>query len=138
MKRQIYIAGSSRELDRVQQAMAAAVALGFTNAYDWTRAVAASPIHDRDMPRAARLHHAHTEVAAVVDSPFFWLLVPNEGGRGAWVEYGMAVNGGELDQVVVASGPLHRESIFCSLADYECVSDEEALAWLDKKARGLL
>lgn len=138
VNRSLYIAGSSREVERVQAAMAAARALGFVLTHDWTVPVLASPAHDRYLPREERLKYAHAAVAGVVDAACFWLLVPNDGGRGAWVEYGMGVNGGELDQVIVASGPLHRESIFCALADFECESDVDALAWLHRKVSGLL
>jgi hypothetical protein len=123
----IYIAGSSHELDLVSRYMRAVERQGHELTYDWVSAVkqegAANAI---TLEKACT--YAQLDLDAVAQAHVLWLLVPDIGGRGCWVEYGFALASDDI--VTVVSG-VHAVSIFSSLADHRFGAHDDALSWLN-------
>ena len=97
----------------------------------WWDHVLAAKTHDRDLPEEDRLKHADADSNAALDANYFWLVVPEERGVGAWIEFGLALaqalrHGANY---IIVSGDW-KKSIFTSLADHRFDSHEEALAFL--------
>jgi len=121
----VYVAASSRELERAEGAIQALKDLGHTVVHDWpalVRAVgSANPRHASD---DKRMMWASEDLNGVSDADVFWLLMPNvEGGFGAGVELGYAIAG---QGAIVCSGPVKR-SIFTVYADRVYDTDLDAL-----------
>ncbi len=124
--RQIYVAGSSDELERVERCMAAARAAGLLVTFDWALKIrevgAANP---RDVSVEQRREWALADLEGVEAADVVWFLAPEHGpARGAFYEIAHA---NAIGLQVVVSGKNHACSIFTALCAAECETDEEGL-----------
>lgn len=124
----IYVAGASKEIDRIEGFMARLRAAGHVITLDWTVEVrsAGSGSPDDDELRKAC---ARADLLGVEACDVFWIVKPDEGSTstGAWVELGHALAFG--GKTTVASGT-SRKCIFADLVDHDFDDHEEALAFL--------
>lgn len=123
----IYIAGASKEPERVRAAMAAARFGGFDITLDWLAAIQNAGAANEGLDDAERRRYAFEDCAAVRAADVVWLLAPENASTGAWVELGFAI---ALGKRIVVSGPARTRCIFAALADHETDLDERALAWI--------
>lgn len=156
----IYIAGSSNELDRAELWIARAKTAGWTVTLDWT-----IPIREKgsgnDLPFVEKRMYARADREAIFNADAFWFLVPRETmSFGAAWEFGLAhslrwyggrytppsrkVLGPEGEILgysdfgtaaarlnhVVLSGPKSGDHIFTTLADMAFPRDEDAFEYL--------
>ena len=144
----IYIAGSSNELDRAELWIARAKAAGWAPTLDWT-----IPIREKgsgnDLPFVEKRKYAKADRDAIFAADAFWFLVPREiMSFGAAWEFGLAHSlrrfGGSLNEPsdvymegvhahlnhVVLSGPKSGDHIFTTLADMAFPRDEDAFEYL--------
>ncbi len=119
----IYVAGSSRESDRVSgvfEMVRAAPQLRL--AHDWLQIQAGESTPDDQLTREKAAVYADGDLSHVGIADVFWLLAPKEATRGAWIEFGYALAlAAETTRpvLIVASGRCE-QSIFCALAaEYE-------------------
>lgn len=123
----LYIAAASHpaERPRVDAAFAAAAATPGVNIVgDWRKGVDEHGGLPEDP--MLRLEAAVADLDAIeARADALWLLVPEHGGVGCWVEFGYAL--AQEDMLVVSSG--QRRSIFTSVAD-ELDTDDAALRTL--------
>lgn len=126
----IYLAASSRELERAKHWAERLEREGFELTAKWWEDVEAE-VDANPTDHDARIKYARKDVFAVARADFLWLLVPPHGvhSHGAFLEYGLAL-GGEARRV--ASGDTKR-SIFLALGE-EFETDEEAF-WFLMSAR---
>lgn len=130
----VYVAGSSKEIDRVQVAQQAVVDAGASISFDWTAVVVANMragITDEMLPPAIKRRHARADLGGIERADVFWLLLPETPSIGAWVELGSALAAakGHGRPVVVASGHGPRP-LFAELCDAILHSDEDAAVWI--------
>jgi hypothetical protein len=87
----IYVAGSSRELERAEAAIAACRALGHKITVDWPAAMRANPA-DHELSPADQEHYARLDIRGVLEADLVWLLIPDRANpsAGAWFEAGVA------------------------------------------------
>lgn len=94
MPLRVYVAASSREMERVDRALA--MLGGLTEVvvtYRWIddmRAEMAKGRSDKDLSRDEAMEAGHKCLLGVAQAEVVWLLYPNEPTRGAWVELGYA------------------------------------------------
>jgi hypothetical protein len=95
------------------------------------------PITDADVDDFTRTEHANLNLDGVLSANIVWQLAGN--GIGNWVELGAALTARRMREsgIIVVSGPIHRKTIFTSLADVCFATDEEAFAYVCAKARTL-
>lgn len=137
----LYIAGSSLELPRAEQAVGAARAHGLEVSFDWTpganmtRARWSSDEHAPQLVRFASAKNCHR---GVVMADVFWLLAPTMPTRGAWVELGMALERERLSLTTVVVSGSPTATCFLELVDRErCfANDWDALSWILRDGRG--
>ena len=132
MTLRVYVAGSSKERERVRAAMDAVRAMGAEVTYDWTQAIeetAARGLTDADLSDVEQLCHAHRDEDAIVRADYVWLLIPAEKSEGAHYELAWAI---AHRKRVVASGP--RRPLFTSRAFVRTDSDDHARAFLEGAA----
>jgi hypothetical protein len=127
----VYIAASSREVERVREAQRMLAEWGHDLTLDWLTpmlALIAEGIGDADLSREAQAEAASADLRAIDNADALWLLAPREATKGAWVELGYALR---ASVPVVVSGGC--PSIFCALADIvaEDVDARLALATYD-------
>ncbi len=121
----VYVAGASRELERVQRAFDLVEAATLLDlAHDWLKVQAAEPVADDQLERAKARNYAMGDLVQVDRADLVWLLAPNEPTKGAWIEFGYALARGEGKRVVVSGSC--EQSIFCALADEEHADDVRA------------
>lgn len=126
----IYLSGSSRELNDCKKYMSLLLAAGHVITHDWCAEVdkcIASGRTDADLSPTERRHHAVVGLAGVARCELFWLLAPYTTTRGAWVEMGSAL---ALNRMVYVSGPMSNASIFCDLAHRVFATHDDAIAWI--------
>jgi nucleoside 2-deoxyribosyltransferase len=127
----IYVAGSSDQLERVEDAMIALERKGHTICHDWVTPV--KQVGEANPPDAslyARLRWARDDLAGVDSAQVLWVLMPSKEGFGAGVELGYAIAKGIP---IVVSG-CHTRSIFTAFAT-ECFDrDDQALDQYFKEA----
>lgn len=131
----VYVAGSSRELDRARAAIAACRARGWHVTGDWPAEIArAGGRANRGLSPAERRGAAVSCLHGVRQADAFWLLVPGEDSpsAGCWVELGVALEAGP-GIAIVASGDTGR-SVFCA-GTVEVPDDQAALEALAHVAR---
>jgi len=124
----LYIAGSSKELERCEGAIRLMGKFGFVITCDWVAAVKAEGLANEGLDDEKRMHYAAADIHGVQDADLFWLMAPNT-STGAWTELGIAL-ARSLRPCIVVSGPARQKSIFASLADYETDSDLDALLYI--------
>jgi len=136
MRRRLYIAGAAVEWKRVRAMMRAAEALGYHLTLDWTLSIEEhekSGVTDRQLDAYAAKRYADEDVNAVQASDVVWLMIPpDDKGRGAWVELGLALASPRCQ--IIVSGDVNA-SIFLHLVDKRFETHEEALAWLEEVRR---
>lgn len=121
----VYVAGSSAQLDRVKSVMVQLRALGHKVTHDWPSLVeAVGTANPPDAELNQRRAWATEDLDGVYEADVLWLLMPaNEPSFGAGVEFGYALARG---LPIVVSG-CHSASIFTALA--VCYDrDDQALA----------
>ena len=123
----IYVAGSSRELDRAEKMIASAVARGHTITFDWTIDMRAGP-SDADLDAHEARRYANMDLDAIEIADGLIFLSPTTQTKGAWVELGYAYGRGKP---VVVSRPGPRVSIFEEIGIL--CTDETALITLEEK-----
>lgn len=117
----VYVAGSSKQLDRVRNAMEALRELGHTVAHDWVSIVeAVGSAHPDDDSGRARF--AKADLAAVAQADMLWLLYQDE-SVGAFWEAGYAQGRGIP---VVVSGACEG-NIFVANCDWNYDRDDQCL-----------
>lgn len=120
----LYIAASSHpgERARVDRAFDAALAIpGGEIVGDWRQSVDEHGANPGGI--VARL--ASLDCLRGIDNcDVVWFLIPLTESRGCWVEIGYAWGRGKR---IVASGHTPSQSVFTTLADYLCGSDEAAV-----------
>lgn len=85
----IYIAASSREVDRVRRAQELAVRWGWKLTLDWLTPMEANRargVSDTDLTASHQAIIALEDLAAIESSDLVWLLSPREPTIGAWWE----------------------------------------------------
>jgi hypothetical protein len=129
----IYVAGASREVEHVRSLMNL-IAPWFRITHDWTEQVMkarASGKSDTDFSVGERRAYARSDLDGVFEADFLWLIAPEVGTTGAWVELGAALAYGKT---IVVSGPQLSKTIFSELATFRCKTHEEAVELLKRAA----
>ena len=122
--RKVYVAASSRELERAEAAIQALKDLGHTVTHEWPPLVrAVGEANPQGATDDMRYHWAFEDLAGVAAADVFWLLMPYSEGFGAGVELGYAI---ASFTPVVVSGP-HKRSIFAACAETVYNTDLDAL-----------
>jgi len=120
----IYVAASSREVNRVRAAYAAVAASGWTLTHDWLTPLLANldrGVRDTDLSRDDMVRYACADLDAIARADVLWVLAPRELTKGAWFETGYAYG---IGVPIVVSGGC--PSLFLSLADHVLDDDEDA------------
>ena len=120
----IYVAGSSAELDRVASFIARLREAGHTITYDWPHAIFASGMKANDLPVEQAVHAAISCEEGVKRADLFVLLAPVTPTIGTWVEFGHA-RAYCVSCVIVGERPV---SIFC--AGWDCMTEGDLFAKL--------
>ncbi len=120
----IYIAGASKEPERVRRWMSAARTAGLVITLDWLAVIEAVGHANEGLSDEDRTKYAVDDWRAVREADLVWLLAPENPSTGAWVELGLAL-AGQIE--VIVSGPARHRSIFAALAT-EYDHDEDAFA----------
>lgn len=129
----IYVAGASKEIEKIEGFIERLRMAGHTITFDWTVAVRqvgdASP-DDGDIRKAS----ARADLDGVENCHIFWLVKPSveSTSTGAWVELGFALS--FPGKTTIASGD-NRKCIFADLVDREFDEHEEALRFLLEECR---
>lgn len=121
----IYVAGASKEPERVRAAMTAVQMHGHELTLDWLAEIETAGAANEGLCDADRIRYAEADLRAVADADVVWLLAPEAPSAGCWVELGAAVTRGSA--YIVVSGPARVRCIFAALADVEVDDDAEAL-----------
>jgi nucleoside 2-deoxyribosyltransferase len=129
MAPRVYVAGSSRELERAERVIAEAQRRGFIVTQDWPAAVRAAGASNEGLTHEQRTSAARECMRGVHTADAVVLLVPAAGVEtiGAWFELGYAVSRGLR---VFASTPAGREesTVFLALHAVSTLSsDQDAL-----------
>ncbi len=125
----IYVAGSSKELDRVEGVIARLRSAGHMITHDWTKAVRAAPDDHAITDEHAR-QCAEADVRGVYDADVVWLLIPEVKSEGAFFELGAAWGWRHPDirsprrRLVASGNPTGR--IFLWLPGIQRYPDDEA------------
>jgi nucleoside 2-deoxyribosyltransferase len=128
----IYVAGASKEPQRVRWAMDGVRDLGCELTLDWLAVIDAAGAANEGLNDAERRKYARADLAAVRCADLVWLLAPDNASTGAWVELGYAVACGVP---IVVSGRARTRCIFASLgAEFD--EDIDALAYVALRRAG--
>lgn len=129
----LYVAGSSTEMDRADGFMLLARAAGWKVTHDWVEVIRDSGHEPNPNPADMALHDARAfamdDLFGVREAATFVLLCPRDGSpaRGAYVEFGYAIALRKRCLVVLSP---NCNSIFHAMATHRVDSDEGAIAWL--------
>ena len=143
----IYIAGSSKERQRVRERMHWIHAQdNLVLTFDWERHIDAVqtvlPLEDKHLPEAVQRDSAEKDTSAVVHANILWLLIPRTESTGCHTELGIAIGYMQAMQRnaptvskrhIIASGT-GKFNIFYTMADHRFVDDADAQDWLSKLA----
>jgi hypothetical protein len=121
----IYVAGSSKEAVKIAGYMQRLRDMGWTVTHDWTVPVLEAKVADGDLSDHERIRLAVDDSWGVRTAGYFWLVIPETGSLGSWVELGIAIG---LRCTIIVSGDC-RKSIFLTLAGEEFREHEEALTF---------
>ena len=138
-RQRIYVAGSTKEIERVQRVRDAVLEAGHVITFDWTGEE--GEIRDGSGPNwtsAPDVAHglATREVEAVRSADHVILLVPNERrGLGCFVEFGVAVGHDIPVWVCFDGADGFRDSVFWHLTDVFTMRDDEALGIIKRHFR---
>ena len=106
MKR-VYLSGASAEIDLIESYRDRLHAEGFEVLDGWMLAIRkarAAGLADADLTRIECGRHAENDLYDVAKSDVYWLLVPDNQSKGAWVDLGFALGDAHHARSVVASG----------------------------------
>jgi hypothetical protein len=152
----IYVAASSKEMPRVDAALALIDAAGpkvVVCTFRWIdemRATMAAGIKESDLNRDEARAIGRKCLKGVWDADVVWLLYPTTPTRGAWGEIAASVTMRELSgwprQLSVVSyenpadfrDPGAGAQIFARMADAEIAGDENAFKWILENVLGLV
>ena len=127
----VYLAGASRELERVQKWAAALERCSYiTLAHRWFDTAHEWIGKDHTLSRKQQAHLAEDEQLAIRSARIFWLLWPETKSPGAFIELGYALSHRfhvARYYAVIVSGDNASHSIFTATSDYR--SDSDALAF---------
>jgi hypothetical protein len=144
----IYVAGASKEPERVRAVMNAVKALGLEITCDWLTAIEAEGAANEGLDDDKRRRYSLDDLDAVRRADWVWLLAPSESrSSGCWVELGYALALADRSVEnrdrhwkpwprIIVSGSGRMKSIFASLAEMEFDHDDEALVYLRDTAGG--
>jgi hypothetical protein len=129
LRHRVYVAASSREVQRAVAVIAMCRAEGLEVAHDWTTDVIAyaGTIPDD----AARKRIAEADMAGVMRARALILLVPVDGTSGGGYEAGVAAAFGRF---IVCAGP-HRRRFLFGVRHHEVDTDIEAVKRVVEWAR---
>lgn len=122
----IYVASKFQNREIVRGYIDRLEEKGYEVIYDWTRGSEGS---EDELSEAKRFEIALIERDAAMKADYFWLLFPEEGGRGCFIELGMAL---ASNHTVLISGHLEK-SLFSTLSDETFEEHEEAFSFLTKE-----
>jgi nucleoside 2-deoxyribosyltransferase len=122
---QVYVAGSSHELDRVTRIADKLEALGVAISHRWW--LASGVGNDGALDREAQASVASQCLAGVARADVCWLLWPRDVSHGTAVELGYALGLGHGYRPIVITGSRAHTCAFTSLATYRDVCDELGL-----------
>jgi hypothetical protein len=135
----IYVAASSREIDRAEAAMAYARGRGHTIPFDWTvpvRENIAAGLSDRDLDDVSARRQAREDRNGIEDSDALLFLSPTQPTNGAWWELGFAhglwVCRSKIAIVVSYLPGAPRQCIFEEIQAVCYTSDEAAVHMLER------
>jgi nucleoside 2-deoxyribosyltransferase len=118
----VYVAGASKEMPRVEAAIAAVRYAGGEITEDWPAAIRAAGAANEGLTQAQRTEAAVADLRGVETADVVWLMVPEAQTAGAWVEMGYAI---ALGRRVIVS-PVANRCIFGALCE-EYATDEDAM-----------
>lgn len=130
----VYVAGSSKELDRVAWNIKRLTDAGMDITHDWSKQVAlangkANPV----TTESQRKKWSKDDYKGVATCDFLWLLLPSGHlSPGAFFEFGVAY---ALGVPVVISGDNMYSSIFTSLARARYTHDIQAFRYLSSQRK---
>jgi hypothetical protein len=133
----VFVAGSSRDLERAELAHFRLRRAGITVTSDWTSHVRAARnrgvMSDAELDDAERAEACASNRRCLAESTHFLLLAPSPDApsRGAWVELGMALG----SCVVVVAGLHARDCIYTHWAHRLYESDDVAIDSLIAETR---
>jgi|SRR5277367_1191356 len=140
MKKRIYVAGASAQIELIEHYMKALRAADWTITFDWTVPVREVGDASPDDP-AIRRSAALADLNGVGTAGVLWLVQPDptSTSTGSWVELGAALTRRELARLhsgietvsVLASGS-SKKCIFSDLADYRFQSHDDAFEFITK------
>lgn len=130
----IYVAGSSREIERAVSVIAGLRAAGHEITHDWTVECTAARLagySDATYPPEMRRATAMADYCGVANAEVAVFLIPpaDKPSRGMWVELGIAL-GHEPAPLIIVVGD-GGQSIFCELADVCLSFDEDVVGLLE-------
>ena len=129
MRHLVYVAASSREVQRAADVIALCRAEGLIVTYDWTKDVLE---YGGGIPDdVARQRIADQDMAGVMRARSLILLVPHDGTSGGGYEAGVAAAFGRF---IVCAGPHRRRFIF-GIRHHEVETDAEAVKMVARRAR---
>ena len=132
MTLRVYIAGSSKELERAEKAAEMIREIpGIEIVSQWVQCIQDVGASNPKAKEWQRRKWADGDLLRVARSDLFWALLPTTPTAGLWFEWGYARR--KLIRVI-ASGGERYQSIFTSLADWHVESDDQVPGAL----RGLL
>lgn len=104
----VYVAGSTRDVERINRVQEAVRRRGWEITFDWTRAeVRTDDSWDTVPEQGARIAEQEIEACRAADLTIL-LFPPNGGGLGCWIEMGATLANGGAVWVVEPS----RDSVF--------------------------
>ena len=117
----IYISGSQKDLERCERWRDSAITEDWYITCDWMNEC--RKFKDDDALNLYEcLQHAMEDREGVRQCEVFWLLLPNAGGAGCFVELGLAI---QMNKIIVISGNIRR-TIFEAIAKGLYHSDSDA------------
>jgi hypothetical protein len=127
----IYVAASSREIDRAEAAMAYDRGRGHTIGFDWTVDMRKNAVPDRDLDAVSARKYALKDMDGIAASDALLFLSPVQPTKGAWWELGFAHG---RNKIVVVSYLLNapRQCIFEGLETVCFDGDEAAVHMLER------
>ena len=140
MRKDIYVAGASAQIELIEKYLGKLRAAGWTITFDWTipvREVGNASPDDPQIRRAAAL----ADLAGVLAARVLWLVQPDatSTSTGAWVELGSAITKRVLAEKFTGIGPVSvvasgssMKCIFSDLADYRFQSHDDAFDFIVK------
>lgn len=130
----VYIAASSRDIERVRWAQQALATVGASLVHDWTQTLSND---ERTMNRRDRARLAGECIEGVRSCDLLWMLAPPGPSCGAWAELGIAVQRVERP-IIIVSGTVEQrmQSLFTDAPEVSHhTSDNAAVALIAATVR---